>query len=284
MILITGAAGKSGVAVLAALKARGATVRCFTSNETSAARLAAVGADETIVGDLRDSAALQRAARGTRAIYHIAPNMSEEEVVMGAAAIAAARAADVERFVYHSVIFPYLRALPHHWDKLAVEEMLVEQRMPYTILQPTMYMQNIAAVWQQIVEQGTFAQPYSADQAMGLVDLDDVAAVAATVLLDDGHVGATYELCSGESLTRREMATILGAAIGRIVEAIVVDPAAWQAQHAPDLNAGRRKRLSMMFAHYDAAGLPPGNPNTLRWLLGRPPTDFTTFAQRLAAC
>jgi NAD(P)H dehydrogenase (quinone) len=72
MILITGAAGKTGIAVLAALKARGARVRCFSSNAASAARLIARGADETVVGDLADSAALRTAMSGIRAVYHIA--------------------------------------------------------------------------------------------------------------------------------------------------------------------------------------------------------------------
>jgi NAD(P)H dehydrogenase (quinone) len=281
MILITGAAGRTGMAVLAALKARGAAVRCFCSNRNSAARLHSIGADETIVGDLADGAALRRAAAGVRAVYHIAPNMSEQEIAMGKAAIAAAQAASVGRFVYHSVIFPYLRALPHHWDKLAVEELLIEERVPYTILQPTMYMQNIAVP--EIAKAGVFAQPYSADRPMGLVDLDDVAAVAAAALLDASHIGATYELCSGESLTRREMAVIMSAVLGRPVETAVVDVADWQAHNAPALSGKRRERLFKMFRHYDAAGLPPGNPNILRWLLGRAPTSFAAFVKRAAA-
>jgi NAD(P)H dehydrogenase (quinone) len=202
---------------------------------------------------------------------------------MGKAAIAAAQAAFLDRFVYHSVIFPYLRALPHHWDKLMVEEMLVEYRMPYTILQPTMYMQNIALSWAQIAQQGIFAQPYSADQPMGLVDLGDVGLVAATALLDEGHLGATYELCSGESLTRREMAKIIGAALGRPVEATVVDFAAWQAEHAAGLSGERRQRLLKMFRHYDERGLPAGNANVLRWLLGRTPSLLTDFVRRQVA-
>jgi len=283
MILITGAAGKTGLAVLAALKARGARVRCFSSNPASAERLVARGADETAIGDLGDGAALRTAMTGVRSLYHIAPNMSEREIAIGKAAIAAARVALLERFVYHSVIFPYLRALPHHWDKLAVEEMLVEERVPYTILQPTMYMQNIALAWPQIARRGVFAQPYSADQPMGLVDLDDVAAVAAAVLLDDGHLGATYELCSGDSLTRREMAKIIGAVLGRPVEAAVVEFATWQAQNAPGLNDERRERLFKMFRHYDAVGLPAGNANVLRWLLGTEPSQFADFVKRQVA-
>jgi NAD(P)H dehydrogenase (quinone) len=283
MILITGAGGQTGLAVLAALKARGTPVRCFSSNESSAARLLARGADETVVGDLADSAALRKATAGIRAIYHIAPNMSEREIAMGKAAIAAARAASVERVVYHSVIFPYLHALPHHWDKLAVEEILVEERIPYTILQPTMYMQNVTLSWEQIARQGMYAQPYSADRPMGLVDLEDVAAVAAAALLDDGHLGATYELCSGDSLTRREMASIMAAALGRPVEAVVVEFAAWQAEHAAGLSGERRERLLKMFRHYDEVGLPPGNANVLGWLLGRPPSRFVDFVKRQAA-
>ena len=283
MILITGAGGRTGLAVMAALKTRGATVRCLCSNPASARRLEALGADETAVGDLADAVALRRAAAGVSRVYHMAPNMNEREIDIGKAMIAAARAADVERFVYHSVIFPYLRALPHHWDKLAVQELLVEGRVPYVILQPTMYMQNLALVWPQIVERGVYVQPYSADRAMGLVDLEDVATAAAIVLLDQGHLGATYELCSGDSLTRRHMARLIAAALGRPVDAVVVEMAAWQAEYAPRLSEGERNRLFAMFRHYDEVGLPAGNPNTLHWLLGRAPTRFVDFVRRQAA-
>ena len=82
--------------------------------------------------------------------------------------------------------------MPHHWKKLRVEEMLFESRLPYTILQPATYMQNLLAYWCKIHEEGIFQLPYSVETRLSMVDLNDVAQAAAIVLTEPGHVGATY--------------------------------------------------------------------------------------------
>jgi uncharacterized protein YbjT (DUF2867 family) len=67
-VLITGASGATGRAVMAALLARGARVRTMSSNAESAAKLTAAGAHETAVARFDDSEALRRAmTRATRA-------------------------------------------------------------------------------------------------------------------------------------------------------------------------------------------------------------------------
>ena len=147
MILVTGAAGKTGQAVIRALVARGADVRALVHRPEQVPITAGLGARETIAGDLRDRAALARAAQGARVIYHICPNVSPDEVTIGRAAIAAARAAGVQHFVYHSVLHPQVEAMPHHWLKMRVEELLFQSGLAYTILQPAAYVQNVLAHW-----------------------------------------------------------------------------------------------------------------------------------------
>jgi NAD(P)H dehydrogenase (quinone) len=60
-----------------------------------------------------------------RAIYHICPNVSRDEVAYARAVATAARTHGVTRFVYHSVLHPQIEAMPHHWQKVRVEEMLL---------------------------------------------------------------------------------------------------------------------------------------------------------------
>jgi uncharacterized protein YbjT (DUF2867 family) len=81
--------------------------------------------------------------KGVGAIYHMAPNVSPDEVAIGKAVISAAKRAGVEHFVFHSVLHPQIEAMPHHWRKLRVEELLLESDLPWTILQPTTHMQHI---------------------------------------------------------------------------------------------------------------------------------------------
>ncbi len=145
MILVTGAAGKSGRSVISALAQRGAAVRAYVRREGQIAMVQAAGADTVVIGDLQDAHTLQQAVQCVRALYHICPNMHPDEVAIGRRVIDAALAAGVEHFVYHSVLHPQTATMPHHWNKLQVEEALFESRLPFTILQPTAYMQNLLA-------------------------------------------------------------------------------------------------------------------------------------------
>ena len=150
MILITGAGGKTGKAVVRAMAAKSEAVRSFVHREGYESVVKALGAQEAVVGDLGDETALQGAMKGVRAVYHICPNVNPDEVIIGNSVIGAARAAGAERFVFHSVLHPQTEKMPHHWNKLRVEEALFESGLLFTILQPTAYMQNILAGWQAI--------------------------------------------------------------------------------------------------------------------------------------
>ncbi len=281
MILVTGAGGKTGRAVMRALLARGESVRGLVRTGEHAAQARALGAQEAVTGDMRDPAALERAAHGARAIYHICPNISPDEVEIGRAALAAARAAGVERFVYHSVLHPQTPSMVHHWNKLAVEAALFESGLAYTILQPASYMQNVLGSWKGIVEQGVYSVPYSVETRLGMVDLDDVAEVAARALTEPGHAGATYELCGPEALTQTEVAGLLARALGRPVRAVQVALPDWAARaRSGGLGETQVETLLKMFDYYDKNGF-WGNPRVLAHLLGRAPATFEAFVERL---
>ena len=94
----------------------------------------------------------------------------------------------MRRLVYHSVLHPQIEAMPHHWEKMRAEELLFAAGLDVTVLQPTAYMQNILAGWRDIVEAGIYRVPYPVESRISLVDLDDVAAAAALVLTQPGHV------------------------------------------------------------------------------------------------
>jgi uncharacterized protein YbjT (DUF2867 family) len=282
MILVTGAAGKTGRAVIQALVARGSAVRALVHRPDQAGPLEALGARETISGDMRLRATMEDATRGVRAIYHICPNVSPDEVEIAEIAVAAARRAGVQHFVYHSVLHPQVEAMPHHWHKLRVEELLFESGMPYSILQPAAYMQNMLAHWDQVVEQGIYPVPYALEARMSVVDLEDVAEAAAIVLTSPEHVGAIYELAGPEALTQVEIAGILEAQLGRAVRARQVPLDKWEKQaRSAGLGAYPIEALIRMFQYYDRHGF-WGNSQVLSWLLGRPPSSFASFVERIA--
>ena len=277
MILVTGAAGKTGQAVVKALAAKGARVRAFIRRPEQAASLKALGAAEVSPGTFEDAHALSLAVAGTRAIYHICPNVSRDELSIARAVAAAAQAHDVKRFAYHSVLHPQIEAMPHHWAKMRAEEMLLAAGLDLTILQPTAYMQNLLGAWRGIAEDSVLRIPYPADTRLSLVDLDDVAEVAARVLTEDGHVGATYELVGTSPLSQTEIATAIGAVLNRDISVEAESVETWETRaRASGMGEHERATLAAMFRYYARHGL-AGNPNTLRWLLGRAPNSLAHF-------
>jgi len=280
VILVTGAAGKTGRAVVRALVACSVELRALVYRPAHVEPMKNLGVREVIVGDMRDQKTIERAVRGIHALYHICPNMSPDEYMIGRLVVGAARSVGVAHFVYHSVLHPQTEAMPHHWAKLRVEEHLFESGLPYTILQPAPYMQNVLAGWDSIVEDGVYRVPYKLGTRLGMVDLEDVAAAGALVLTQPGHQGGTYELASAEVLTQTDVAAILSRGLGRTVRAEVVPLDVWE-ERAREAGLGdyQIKTLVKMFGYYERYGF-WGNPNVLGWLLGRSPTTFETFIER----
>jgi uncharacterized protein YbjT (DUF2867 family) len=283
MILVTGAGGKTGKAVIKALAARGARVRALARSAAHHAALRALGAEEIVIGAFHYPQALAQAVRGAEAIYHICPNVSPHEVTFGKAMIEAATHAGVPRFVYHSVLHPQIEAMPHHWNKMRVEEMLLRAKLDLTILQPTAYMQNSLTEWDRMVRDGIFRVPYPVETRLSLVDLDDVAQAAAMVLTGTGHSAATYELAGTAPISQIELAEIFGRILQTNIRAEAEPTETWSDRaRKAGMDDYQRETLIKMFEAYARDGL-KGNSNVLGWLLGRPPTSLASFAARIAA-
>src|SRR5262249_20576565 len=165
----------------------------------------------------------------------------------------------------------------HHGAKARVEELLFASGLAVTVLQPTAYMQNLLPSWRTIVAEGVLRVPYPIATRLSLVDLDDVAAVAAMVLTEPAHAGASYELAGTPALRQDEVAAALSAALGRAVRA---EEAPIETLTARIPGAYQRDALARMLAYYARHGF-AGNPNVLRWLLGRPAIDVGAFARRI---
>ena len=277
MILVTGAAGKSGLAVVRALKQRGEPIRALVHSSDQIDKLYDAGAVEVEIGDLLESASLVPIFAGMRAVYHICPNVHPLERVIGFNAIAASEAAGIPHFVMHSVLHPQTQAMPHHWNKLRVEERLIDSGLGFTMLQPATYMQNVDSVWSSVVEHGEYRVPYSVEARFSPVDLRDVAELAAMVLSTPGHEGALYELAGPDLLSSQQMAVSMGEELGRPVEAIRIDLEKWE--QGVEIDPERVAILRAMFEYYSEHGF-RGNPRVLAGLLGREPASFKRYLRR----
>ena len=277
MILVTGAAGKTGHAVIDALARTGRPVRAWLRRHEQAQNL---DVTDTLVGDLEDAGLWREACVGVDAIYLICPNMYTREIEVGKLALQAAERAGIGRFVYHSVLHPQTEEMPHHWQKLRVEEEIFRSRLPFTVLQPCAYMQNVLANREQIATTGRFTVPYSVYSRFALVDLVDVAQAAATVLTEHGHAGAIYELAGPAKLSSEEIAQALADQLRQPVNAVQTPLESWEESAiASGIPSDTIEALAAMFRYYDRYGL-VGNGNVLGWLLGRRPTSLSEFAAR----
>ncbi len=270
MILVSGAGGKTGQAVVAALVAAGYDVRPWL-------RRADAARPHAFVGDMRSQDDWLAAMAGVSKLYHICPNMNEDEIEIGRCAITAAQQSGIAHFVYHSVLHPQTEKMPHHWQKLRVEEMLFESGLPFTLMQPGAYMQNIDVA--TIMETGVLVRPYPSHTRLSLVDLQDVGEAAAIVLRDEQLVGATLPLVGTRPLTQTEVAATIEQVIGRAVTVREQSIQSWESANALLPEYGRNSLIAM-FGYYAAYGF-VGNPFTLKAVLKREPTTLAACIHRL---
>ncbi len=280
-VLVTAANGRTGRAVIAALRQRGAEPRAFLREAAQWPTLAALGAADHVLGDLLDPASFAPALAGCAALIYIGPPMHPEERGIASAWLEAAGRAGLGAFIYYSVMHPLRREVRHHRLKLEVEELVVESGLPYTILQPMRYMQHLEPLWKSVTEQGVHAMPFNTRVKFNVVDLEDLAAATAIAVTDPVHRYATYELAGAEALSQDDMAAVISAVIGREVRAaeVPLDVLAQRAR-AAGASADRVEQMQIMNRHYDRHGF-LGNPNVLRMLLGRAPTSFREYVRRL---
>jgi uncharacterized protein YbjT (DUF2867 family) len=279
MILITGAGGKTGRALASSLS-KVESVCALVHREEQISTLKSLGAKKIILGDMRDEAVIRSALEGVRAVYHICPNMRPDEVVIGKWVIGEAQKAGVEHFLYHSVLHSQTQKMHHHWQKLLVEEMIFESGLPFTIVQPAPYMQNLLVNWKSIVEEGVLRVPYSIDAKFSFVDLEDIAGAAKVVLTEPGHANAIYEFAGTLPTSHVEVAQIFRHVLKRDVRAEKEEIRDWKLRAEQSGMSGfALENLVRMFQYYDQWGL-AGNPNVLRWILKREPNSLESFIQR----
>ncbi len=277
MILVTGAGGKTGRALIETLS-KVENACAFVHNQLSVPVVKSLGAEKVIVGDLLDKAALEPALEGARAVYHICPNMSPDELQIGRLIIRQGIKSGVEHFVYHSVLHPQTEKMAHHWGKLRVEELIMESGLSFTILQPAPYMQNLLAGWKKTLEDGILRVPYSVYSKFSFIDLADLAEAAKITLTEAGHRNATYELAGSAPYSHAEVGETMTSVLNRPIRVEQEDISEWRLR-AVEVNEYALENLVKMFEYYDKWGL-RGNPNVLRWLLGRDPVSLENFIQR----
>lgn len=209
MILVTGATGNIGSALLKELHACGAgPLRGLTRD---AGRASFPERVEAVEGDLAETASLKPALEGARSLFLVSRVGSDADI------LDAAGQAGVEHVVLVSSIT--VQTHPHlgpAGENLAVERLLQGSGMAWTILRPTQFASN--ALWwaASVRERQPVRVPY-ADVGLPTIHPADIASVARVALTESGHQGRTYALTGPERVTARQQVEAIAAALEREV-------------------------------------------------------------------
>jgi len=198
MILITGASGTVGKAVLAKVARSGEKHRAMYRSKEEAAK--APAGTEGIVADFSDKASLVAALRGVESVYLVCSPIPGLVQLEGNA-IEASEAVGVRRIVLNSALGAgdYGKSFPS-WHR-KVEDKLKATKMAHCIIRPNSFLQNVLTYYAPgIRAQGAF---YGAmrNARTSYLDVRDIATVAAKALRSGEHEGKTYELNGPEALT-----------------------------------------------------------------------------------
>ncbi len=144
VILVIGAAGKTGRAVTNAVLRLGipvrAAVRPGSTNRPVGSPLVS-----RVEVDLETGDGLEAALRGVRGVYHLAPDVHPHEVDIARRVAEVAALAGTVRFAFHSVLHPEDASMPHHLRKGEAEAVVCSLHPTATVLRPAAYHQNSSA-------------------------------------------------------------------------------------------------------------------------------------------
>jgi uncharacterized protein YbjT (DUF2867 family) len=277
-ILVTGATGNVGSRLVRRLKEKGRAVRAFARN--ASAKTIEDGV-EAAPGDFTDKASLERAMAGVTAVYLL--SAGDQLSVHEANAIDAAKAAGVKLVVKHSVAGAQYNAAGFPSWHRAGEQRLEASGIPYVFLRPASFASN-ALYWAgSIKSQGTV---YGAlgETAVPVIDPEDIAEAAATVLTTPGHEGKAYELSGPQALTTAQQVEAIGRVIGKELKYVnVPDEAARQSMLGMGMSQAYVDAMIGLIQMLRGIGRIEPYPNDVESLTGHKPRSFGQWAEANAA-
>ena len=194
-VLVTGATGTVGSELVKALLERGAHVRALARTQPKPDTFP--GAVEIALGDLTDPVSVAEALKGVDELFLLIGSVADE-FTQALTAYGLAKKAGLKHVTYLSVFkADQFLEVPHFAAKSAVEQAIRAGGMPYTILRPGYFVQNERRLKPVLTGPGVYPIP-AGNQGLAVVDVRDIAELAAITLTEEGHTGKTYDLVSSE--------------------------------------------------------------------------------------
>jgi uncharacterized protein YbjT (DUF2867 family) len=277
VILVAGATGNTGSGVAASLLDQGRQVRALVHDREKAEGLRERGAEIAVVDLDRPETLNESLLDGVTQVYFVTWN--------GPTALQQSR--NLLDTITRSGRTPHIVRLSGYGtlesriiSELAQsEEDLKASGLPWTVLKPTFFMQNVLMAAETVREQGAVYWDWGTGKA-GMVDLRDVVDCAVAVLTGkaDAVEGETYVLTGPSAIGFADVASALSRPAGREVQYVAVPHEAtveamvsmgipaWIAAGYAELNAGFE------------AGFADLTTDNVHKLSGHEPRSFEQFA------
>jgi uncharacterized protein YbjT (DUF2867 family) len=223
-VLVTGATGTVSTALLGALKGKpGLRLRALV-RDPAGAKAQALQKDgvDVVAGDLEEPDTLAEAFEGVDILWLLTP-ASALEPSMGSNAVTAARKSKVGHIVRNSAIKAGHDA-PNRNGRLhaLVEESVKASDIPWTILRPHYYMQNLLSSAGSVASDGMLYMNMGQGR-VGMIDGRDVGVFAAKVIEHtEQHAGKTYTPTGHELTTMADAAETLSGVLGKRVNYVAL--------------------------------------------------------------
>jgi uncharacterized protein YbjT (DUF2867 family) len=248
-VLITGATGKQGGAVLRHLMGSAFELRALTRKpESDAARALAAQGVELVRGDLDDVGSLKAALAGVWGVFAVQDTWSagvEKEEEQGKRIARLARELGVEHFFYTSVGSAERETgVPHFDNKWRVESEVRALGFPsHVILRPVFFMENLPSP--MMLNGDTLGTAMKPDTKLQMVAVDDIGRVGARAFTDAAALSGRAIELAGDAVTMAEAAATLGRSLGRTVQFVEYPIAAVRAQS---------EDMALMFEWFERVG------------------------------
>jgi uncharacterized protein YbjT (DUF2867 family) len=250
LILVTGATGQQGGAVLRHLRERGFPVRALVRDpdQPKARELTGHGV-EVVGGDMDDETSLTRAMDGLYGVFSVQTPYqagNEGEIRQGINVADAAKRSRISRFVYSSVGSADQRTgIPHFDGKYRIEEHIRATGMHFTIVRPVFFMENWLGMRQNI-ENGTINLPLQPETRLQMIAVDDIGGIVANAF---EHLGKwqdrEFEI-AGDEHSMADVARNFTRITGRDVRYVQAPWDEFEKQAGEDLTA--------MFRWFESTG------------------------------
>jgi uncharacterized protein YbjT (DUF2867 family) len=281
LILIFGATGRVGGATLKALDAladsQRPSIRVFARRPEAVPRT--THRIEVVVGDLDDKATLLAALSGVDSLLLVTSDdrdqIAREKAVI-AAAVAARRPRIVKLSAITAAVSPRVSFGKIHGE---IEDELRATGLPCTILRPTMFFQSIELFADPVGKSSRLIAPAGRGR-VAMIDIADVAEIAAKVLIEKGHDGRIYTLTGSSAPTFAEIASALSFETARDIR--YVSPPLFVARTMMAFAGGMDWWLAGQVAELFAAIRNDAESavcDDAATLLGRPPITLASYIE-----